>query len=58
MEAEQRRQDEAQPVNVRERIRFLDISRGFAMLGIIIVNYFMIADSANNLAMPAEDGWH
>jgi len=36
----------AQPMSLQERIHFLDIVRGFAMLGIIIVNYFLMVDSA------------
>lgn len=45
-------------MSIRERIHFLDVARGFAMLGIIIVNYFIIADSANRFATPADDPWH
>ena len=47
-----------QSVSLHERIHFLDIVRGFAMLGIIIVNYFLMTDSVNALITPATDGWH
>ncbi|MFD1883912.1 DUF418 domain-containing protein [Paenibacillus wenxiniae] len=33
------------PLGAKERLHFLDIVRGFAMLGIIMVNYFLIASS-------------
>lgn len=51
-------QEKPQPVSSGERLHFLDIARGFAMLGIIIVNYFLMADSANGLTVPAKDLWH
>ncbi|GGJ17827.1 DUF418 domain-containing protein [Paenibacillus hunanensis] len=38
-------QTQLSPVAVRDRLHFLDIVRGFAMLGIIMVNYFLIASS-------------
>lgn len=45
-----------QPVSLRERVHFLDIVRGFAMLGIIIVNYFLIVDSVKGFEMASDDG--
>ncbi|GGN94950.1 DUF418 domain-containing protein [Saccharibacillus kuerlensis] len=44
-----------QPMSLRERIHFLDIVRGFAMLGIIIVNYFLMVDSAKGFEMGSND---
>jgi uncharacterized protein len=35
-------QGNALPVSAHERLHFLDIVRGFAVLGIIMVNYFII----------------
>lgn len=43
----------AQPMSLQERIHFLDIVRGFAMLGIIIVNYFLMVDSAKGFDMES-----
>jgi len=48
----------AQPMNLRERVHFLDIVRGFAMLGIIIVNYFLIVDSVKGFEMASDDVVH
>ncbi|CAF1862470.1 DUF418 domain-containing protein [Bacillus subtilis] len=47
-----------QPVSLRERVHFLDIVRGFAMLGIIIVNYFLIVDSVKGFEMASDDVLH
>ncbi|ATY29092.1 DUF418 domain-containing protein [Bacillus velezensis] len=47
-----------QPVSLRERVHFLDIVRGFALLGIIIVNYFLIVDSVKGFEMPSDDVLH
>ncbi|OWR32021.1 hypothetical protein CDO73_06000 [Saccharibacillus sp. O23] len=43
----------AQPMSLQERIHFLDIVRGFAMLGIIVVNYFLMVDSAKGVDMES-----
>ncbi len=48
----------AQPMSLQERIQFLDIVRGFAMLGIIIVNYFLIVDSVKGFQMDSDDIVH
>lgn len=47
-----------QPVSLRERVHFLDIVRGFALLGIIIVNYFLIVDSVKGFEMASHDVLH
>ncbi|KPN14506.1 hypothetical protein AKG37_05415 [Bacillus australimaris] len=47
-----------QPTSVRERVHFLDIVRGFALMGIILVNYFLIVDSAKGLDMESNDVFH
>ncbi|WP_440109255.1 DUF418 domain-containing protein [Paenibacillus sp. QZ-Y1] len=47
-----------QPMSLNERVHFLDIVRGFAMLGIIIVNYFLIADSVKGFEMSSDDVVH
>ncbi|MEC2111235.1 DUF418 domain-containing protein [Bacillus stercoris] len=47
-----------QPVSLRERVHFLDIVRGFALLGIIIVNYFLIVDSVKGFEMASNDVLH
>ncbi|MDO8225897.1 DUF418 domain-containing protein [Bacillus cabrialesii] len=47
-----------QPVSLRERVHFLDIVRGFALLGIIIVNYFLIVDSVKGFEMTSNDVLH
>lgn len=47
-----------QPTSLRERVHFLDIVRGFAMLGIIIVNYFLIVDSVKGFEMASDDVLH
>lgn len=47
-----------QPVSLRERVHFLDIVRGFALLGIIIVNYFLIVDSVKGFEMTYDDVLH
>ncbi|OLQ51746.1 hypothetical protein BHT94_06625 [Bacillus licheniformis] len=47
-----------QPVSLRERVHFLDIVRGFALLGIIIVNYFLIVDSVKRFEMTSNDVLH
>lgn len=46
------------PVSLRERVHFLDIVRGFALLGIIIVNYFLIVDSVKGFEMVSDDVLH
>ncbi|NLS87506.1 DUF418 domain-containing protein [Bacillus subtilis] len=47
-----------QPVSLRERVHFLDIVRGFALLGIIVVNYFLIVDSVKGFEMASGDLLH
>ncbi|MEK3940540.1 DUF418 domain-containing protein [Bacillus sp. FSL R5-0431] len=47
-----------QPMSLRDRVHFLDIVRGFALLGIILVNYFLIVDSAKGFDMEANDVFH
>ncbi|TDU16771.1 DUF418 domain-containing protein [Bacillus subtilis] len=47
-----------QPVSLRERVHFLDIVRGFALFGIIIVNYFLIVDSVKGFEMASDDVLH
>ncbi|TYP76774.1 DUF418 domain-containing protein [Paenibacillus methanolicus] len=56
-ELKKQEQRQPQPMTSRERLHFLDVTRGFAMLGIILVNYFLIVDSANGYAEPTEDIW-
>lgn len=46
------KEERGQPVSLRERVHFLDIVRGFALLGIIIVNYFLIVDSVKDSKWP------
>ncbi|MCQ4087815.1 DUF418 domain-containing protein [Saccharibacillus sp. JS10] len=45
----------AQPMSLQERIHFLDIVRGFAMLGIIIANYFLIVESVKGFEMGSSN---
>lgn len=45
-------------MSLRERVHFLDIVRGFALLGIIIVNYFLIVDSVKGFEMASDDVLH
>lgn len=47
-----------QPMSLRERVHFLDIVRGFALMGIILVNYFLIVDSAKGFDMQSNDVFH
>ncbi|MBI1627305.1 DUF418 domain-containing protein [Bacillus safensis] len=47
-----------QPMSLRERVHFLDIVRGFALMGIILVNYFLIVDSAKGFDMQSNDFFH
>ncbi|MEK4395374.1 DUF418 domain-containing protein [Bacillus sp. FSL K6-2860] len=47
-----------QPMSLRDRVHFLDIVRGFALMGIILVNYFLIVDSAKGFDMEANDIFH
>ncbi|XYQ01547.1 DUF418 domain-containing protein [Bacillus safensis] len=47
-----------QPMSLRERVHFLDIVRGFALMGIILVNYFLIVDSARGFDMQSNDVFH
>ncbi|MFN3091099.1 DUF418 domain-containing protein [Bacillus pumilus] len=47
-----------QPMSLRDRVHFLDIVRGFALMGIILVNYFLIVDSAKGFDMEANDVFH
>ncbi|MBW5446192.1 DUF418 domain-containing protein [Cohnella sp. CFH 77786] len=47
-----------QPMSLRERVHFLDIVRGFAMLGIIMVNYFLIVDSVKGFEAASDDVLH
>ncbi|QIW80746.1 DUF418 domain-containing protein [Bacillus tequilensis] len=47
-----------QPVSLQERVHFLDIVRGFALLGIMIVNYFLIVDSVKGFEMTSDDVLH
>lgn len=47
-----------QPMRLRERVHFLDIVRGFALMGIILVNYFLIVDSAKGFDMLSNDVFH
>ncbi|QZT39711.1 DUF418 domain-containing protein [Bacillus amyloliquefaciens] len=52
------KEERGQPVSLRERVHFLDIVRGFALLGIIIVNYFLIVDSVKGFEMASHDVLH
>ncbi|TXF73361.1 DUF418 domain-containing protein [Bacillus subtilis] len=47
-----------QPVSLWERVHFLDIVRGFALLGIIVVNYFLIVDSVKGFERTSDDVLH
>ncbi|MGA4711452.1 DUF418 domain-containing protein [Bacillus safensis] len=47
-----------QPMSLRERVHFLDIVRGFALMGIILVNYFLIVDSAKGFDIQSNDVFH
>ncbi|WP_270166935.1 DUF418 domain-containing protein [Paenibacillus sp. SYP-B4298] len=49
------KEGQGQPMSLKERVHFLDIVRGFAMLGIIIVNYFLIVDSVKGFDMASVD---
>lgn len=49
---------QGQPMSLRERVHFLDIVRGFALMGIILVNYFLIVDSAKGFDMLSNDVFH
>lgn len=48
----------AHAMSLKDRIHFLDIVRGFALMGIILVNYFLIVDSAKGFDMGANDVFH
>ncbi|MBD3860944.1 DUF418 domain-containing protein [Bacillus sp. 28A-2] len=50
--------EHGQPMNLRDRVHFLDIVRGFALMGIILVNYFLIVDSAKGFDMGSNDVFH
>lgn len=52
------KEGQGQPIGLKERVHFLDIVRGFAMLGIIIVNYFLIVDSVKGFDMASVDILH
>ncbi|OMG00882.1 DUF418 domain-containing protein [Paenibacillus sp. FSL R7-0337] len=54
----EKKEGHGQPMSLRERVHFLDIVRGFAMMGIIIVNYFLIVDSVKGFEMSSDDGLH
>nr|WP_154957368.1 DUF418 domain-containing protein [Paenibacillus xylanexedens] len=54
----EKKENLAQPLSLKERVHFLDIVRGFAMLGIIIVNYFLIVDSVKGFDMNSSDLVH
>ncbi|MGF6353986.1 uncharacterized protein ABIE27_001896 [Paenibacillus sp. 4624] len=54
----EKKENLAQPLRPKERVHFLDIVRGFAMLGIIIVNYFLIVDSVKGFDMDSSDLVH
>jgi len=58
--AEQYRAADAntQPLAVSERLHFLDVARGFAMLGIILVNYFLIAMPSRFFMQGEGDVWN
>ncbi|PYE49188.1 DUF418 domain-containing protein [Paenibacillus barcinonensis] len=47
-----------QPLSPGERVHFLDIVRGFAMLGIIIVNYFLMVDFVKGFEISSDDPVH
>ncbi|WP_322924122.1 DUF418 domain-containing protein [Paenibacillus campi] len=46
--------EQSVPIAARDRLHFLDIVRGFAMLGIIMVNYFIIATSSSLMTDSSE----
>lgn len=48
----------AHAMSLKDRVHFLDIVRGFALMGIILVNYFLIVDSAKGFDMEANDVFH
>lgn len=50
--------EHGQPMSLKERVHFLDIVRGFALMGIILVNYFLIVDSVKGFEMESNDGFH
>ncbi|WP_029192405.1 DUF418 domain-containing protein [Paenibacillus harenae] len=52
------KEGQGQPMSLKERVHFLDIVRGFAMLGIIIVNYYLIVDSVKGFDMVSVDVFH
>ncbi len=52
------KEGQGQLMSLKERIHFLDIVRGFAMLGIIIVNYYLIVDSVKGFDMASVDVFH
>lgn len=52
------KQNTAQPMRLQERVHFLDIVRGFAMLGIVIVNYFLIVDTVKGFDRSSDDLVH
>ncbi|WP_145413529.1 DUF418 domain-containing protein [Paenibacillus xylanexedens] len=54
----EKKENLALPLSLKERVHFLDIVRGFAMLGIIIVNYFLIVDSVKGFDMTSNDLVH
>lgn len=54
----EKKENQAQPLSLKDRVHFLDIVRGFAMLGIIIVNYFLIVDTVNGFDMNSNDLVH
>ncbi|KMY20676.1 DUF418 domain-containing protein [Bacillus pumilus] len=45
-------------MSLKDRVHFLDIVRGFALMGIILVNYFLIVDSAKGFDMEANNVFH
>ena len=54
---EQQVNQQATPVQSKERIEFVDILRGFAVLGILVVNYYGFAgmrNGASNLGWPSD----
>lgn len=53
-----KKEEHGQPMSLKERVHFLDIVRGFALLGIILVNYFLIVDSAKGFDMGSNDVFH
>ncbi|MBS4748618.1 MULTISPECIES: DUF418 domain-containing protein [Bacillus] len=50
--------EHGQPMSLKERVHFLDIVRGFALMGIILVNYFLIVDSVKGFEMESNDVFH